>query len=170
VTKPPIGKAYRGALPLSAFIGDLVEPTLAAQGMGETSLLTGWSDIAGASIAKFCRPIELQWPRAARRDPAAPPGVATLVLRVESAFALEAQHSAAILIERVNAHLGWRCVGKIAFRQGPLDRKAKASPKTSPPSARARVLAGEQAAPIEAEELREALTRLGARVIDKSAG
>ena len=41
-------------------------------------------------------------------------------LRVEGAFALEAQHSAAIILDRVNAHLGWRCVEKIAFRQGPL--------------------------------------------------
>ena len=62
-----------------------------------------------------------QWPpRAAKRDPEAPARPATLVLRVEGAFALEAQHSASVIVARVNAHLGWRCVDKIAFRQGPL--------------------------------------------------
>lgn len=170
MTKPPSWTRRGGAAPLGAFLAELVEPALARQGLGETSLVTDWTEIAGAHIARGCRPIEVQWPRTLRRDPDAPPGLATLVLRVEGAFALEVQHSAAIIIERVNAHLGWRCIGKIAFRQGPLDSAGKRAPKASPPSARARELAEAYAAPIEAEELREALTRLGARVIDKASG
>ena len=167
MTKPPSWQR-RGATPLGAFLGALVEPAMARQGLSETSLVTDWSEIAGARLAAGCRPIEVQWPRTLRRDPDAPVALATLILRVEGAFALEAQHSAPVIIERVNAHLGWRCIGKIAFRQGPLDSAGKRAPKTAPPSARARELAEGYVAPFEAGELREALARLGARVIDKA--
>jgi hypothetical protein len=170
MTKPP-NRWGRGAPPLGEFVSELVGPALARQGLGETSLVTDWSEIVGASLAARCRPIEVQWPpRAARRDPDTPIMPATLVLRVEGAFALEAQHSTALIIERVNSHLGWRCIGKIAFRQGPLDATPTRAPKVSPPSARAKEQAQQYAAPIEAEDLREAMTRLGARVIDRTGG
>jgi hypothetical protein len=169
MAKLPGWKGRGGAVPLGEFLGELVAPALARQGLGETSLVTDWAEIAGAHIAKSCRPIEVQWPpRAARRNPEAPPGLATLVLRVESAFALEAQHAAAVIIERVNAHLGWRCIGKVAFRQGPIEAAPRRAPKVGPPSPRARELAERYAAPIEADDLRDAVTRLGARVIDKT--
>jgi hypothetical protein len=170
MTKPP-NRWGRGAAPLGEFLAELVAPALARQGLGETSLVTDWTEIVGAPLAGRCRPIEVQWPpRASRRDPDTPVAPATLVLRVEGAFALEAQHSTAVIIERVNAHLGWRCIGKIAFRQGPLDAAPKRAPKTAAPSARAKELAQKYAAPIEADDLREAVTRLGARVIDKAGG
>ena len=169
MAKLPGWKGRGGPAPLGEFLAELVAPALARQGLGETSLITDWTEIVGAHIAKSCRPIEVQWPpRAARRNPDAPIGSATLVLRVEGAFALEAQHSAAVIIERVNAHLGWRCIGKVAFRQGPLDNAARRAPKAAAPSVRAKELAAQYAAPIEAEDLREALTRLGAQVIDKN--
>jgi hypothetical protein len=88
-----------------------------------------------------------------------------LVLRVDGAFALEAQHAAAVIVERVNAHLGWRCVDKVAFRQGPLVAAPPPRP-APPPSAAAEARAGALAQGIEDEELRRALTRLGARAID----
>jgi hypothetical protein len=170
MTKPP-NRRSRGARPLGEFLAELVAPALARQGLGETSLVTDWSEIVGAHIASRCRPIEVQYPpRASRRDPDAPVAPATLILRVEGAFALEAQHSVAVIVERVNAHLGWRCIGKVAFRQGPLDAAPRRAPRTAAPSARARELAQEFAAPIEAEGLRDAMARLGARVIDKAGG
>ena len=120
MTKPARGKAHGWAAQLGSLIEGVVEPTLAARGLGEASLVTDWPEIVGAEIARYARPIQIQWPlRGAKRGPeeTAP---ATLVLRVDGAFALEAQHAAAIIVERVNAHLGWRCVAKVAFRQGPL--------------------------------------------------
>ena len=129
MAKLPGWRGRGGPAPLGEFLAELVAPALARQGLGETSLITDWTEIVGAHIAKSCRPIEVQWPpRAARRDPDAPIQPATLILRVEGAFALEAQHSVAAIIERVNAHLGWRCIGKVAFRQGPLDSVARQAP------------------------------------------
>ena len=164
-------RARGGAKPLAEFTPGLIAEALAARGLGETSLIADWPAIVGEALARHARPIELQWPpRAAKRDPEAPVAPATLVLRVEGAFALEAQHSASVIVARVNAHLGWRCVDKIAFRQGPLPplkekRRARAGPlrrggsrRAAPPPRRSRTTS-----------LRDAVTRLGARAIDRSA-
>ncbi len=159
----------RGAKALAEFMPDIIEETLAARGLSKASLIADWPAIVGEAIARYARPIELQWPpRGARRDPEAAIAPATLVLRVEGAFALEAQHNAAVIAARVNAHLGWGCVGKIAFRQGPLPPLRERRPAPSAPSDAAQTEAKAAAALVENEDLREALTRLGARAIDRS--
>jgi hypothetical protein len=160
----------RFAAPLGAFVGEVVAPSLAARGLGEASLVTHWPEIVGADIARFARPMQLQWPpRGPKRDPDAPIAAATLVLRIDGAFALEATHASQSIVARVNAHLGWRCVGALAFRQGPLPALHKPRPRATPPSARALERARELGAGIADEDLREALAQLGARIIDKAA-
>jgi hypothetical protein len=159
------------AAPLGSHLGELMTSALAARGLGQASLVTHWPEIVGVAIAAWARPIQLQWPpRGAKRDPDAPPTPATLVLRIDGAFALEAQHSAATIVARVNAHLGWRCVAKLAFRQGPLAPLLGPRPRPAPPSAGATAAARALAGRIEDEGLREALAKLGARVIDKAGG
>ena len=160
----------RGAKALAEFMPRIIEVTLAARGFSKASLIADWPAIVGESIARYARPIQLQWPpRASRRDPDASIAPATLILRVDGAFALEAQHNAGAIAARVNAHLGWRCVEKIAFRQGPLPplKEKRRTPRS--PAAEAEAEARTAAARIENEDLREALTRLGARAIDRSA-
>ena len=162
-------KPARFAAPLGAQLKEIVGPALAARGLGETSLVTHWQEIVGADIARFARPLQLQWPpRGDKRDPEKKMSPATLILRIDGAFALEAQHASATIVSRVNAHLGWRCVEKIAFRQGPLEPLRKPKPRPTPPSAEALAKAREGSQGIVDEGLREALTRLGARIIDKA--
>ena len=72
----------------------------------------------------------------------------------------------AIIIARVNAHLGWRCVEKVAFRQGPLPPMRQERRILAAPSADAEAEASKAASSVEDEALRAALTRLGARAID----
>ena len=163
-------RARGGAKSLAEFTPGLVAEALAARGLGETSLIADWPAIVGENLARHARPIELQWPpRAAKRDPDAPVAGATLVLRVESAFALEAQHSASVIIARANAHLGWRCVDKIAFRQGPLPPLKERRRPAPAPSDAAKDAARAAASPIVDDGLRDAVTQLGARAIDRSA-
>jgi hypothetical protein len=160
----------RGAKALAEFVPEILEETLAARGVSEASLIADWPAIVGESVARYARPIGLQWrPRPARRDPETAIAPATLVLRVDSAFALEAQHNAAIIAARVNAHLGWRCVEKIAFRQGRLPPPTEKRPPLPSPSAEAEAEARAATAAIGDDDLRGALTRLGARAIDRSA-
>jgi hypothetical protein len=167
MTKP--GRDKRGVpAQLGSLMAGVVEPTLAARGLGEMSIVTHWPEIVGEAIARYARPIQIQWPpRGAKRsvDETAP---ATLVLRIDGAFALEAQHASAAIVERVNAHLGWRCIEKVAFRQGPLGELKKPQRGLPPPSARAEAQAASLAERIDDEELRRAMTKLGARVIDSA--
>jgi hypothetical protein len=158
-----------GAKPLAEFTPGLIAEALAARGLSQTSLIADWPAIVGETLARHARPIELQWPpRAAKRDPDARNVPATLVMRVEGAFALEAQHSASVIVARVNAHLGWRCIDKIAFRQGPLPPLKEKRRLAPLPSDAAEAAARAAASPIEDDGLREAVTRLGARAIDRS--
>jgi hypothetical protein len=160
----------RSAKPLAEFAPGLIAEALAARGLGEASLIADWPAIVGETFARHARPIELQWPpRAARRDPEAPARPATLVLRIEGAFALEAQHMVSVIITRVNAHLGWRCVDKLAFRQGPLPPLERTRRLAPAPSDAAEAAARAAAGGIESDDLREAVVRLGARAIDRSA-
>src|SRR5208337_3214215 len=157
----------RGAKALAEFMPGIIEEALAARGLSEASLIADWPAIVGASVARYARPIQLQWPpRPSRRDPEAPIAPATLVMRVEGAFALEAQHSAAVIVARVNAHLGWRCVEKIAFRQGPLPPLKERRIIPPAPNEAAQAAARAAASSIEDDDLREAVVRLGARAIE----
>ena len=160
----------RFAAPLGAHLGELMGPALAARGLGQASLVTHWPEIVGADIARYARPMQLQWPsRGAKRDPEEKNAPATLVLRIDGAFAIEAQHAALTIVARVNAHLGWRCVEKIAFRQGPLPPLSKPRPRPEPPSPGALAKAREMGGGIIDDDLRESLARLGARIIDKAS-
>jgi hypothetical protein len=151
--------------PLADLLDKCLGPALAAQGFAAADVIVAWPEIAGERLAAFSRPVKLEWPRRGRNDPDARPEPATLVVRVESAFALELQHLAPLLTERINARYGWRCVGRIVLKQGPVPRpKAKPRP---PPSLsdeeRARLAA--LTAPVDEPPLREALDRLGAAVL-----
>ncbi len=157
------------ARPLADLIGGAIDPALAKQGFGENSVILCWDEIVGERLAGVSEPLKMQWPpRGPKRAPDAPVEPATLVLRVESGFAIEFQHIAPVVIERVNAHLGWRCVGKLAYRQGPLQRaKTRAGPKPLDPVALAAARA--ETADIADEPLREALTRLGAHTLNRKS-
>ena len=158
----------RGPTPLNAFVGGVVEPTLAARGFSQASLIAHWPEIVGEHLAAIARPLTLKWPpRPPRADPDRPRAGATLILKVDGAFALELQQAAPIVVNRINAHLGWRCVEKLALRQGPLEeirprRRAKRAP---PAEAIRRAAAATEK--IEDEGLRSSLTRLGAFALAK---
>ena len=161
---PPKKKPF--ATLLAVHIAPVIAPALAARGLSVASLISHWPEIVGADIARFCRFERLNWPpHGAKTDPEAPRPPATLILRIDGAFAIEAQHLSRLIVERINAHLGWRCVGKAAFRQGPLP-EAPAPRRVMAPSREALAQA-RAACPVEDEGLREAMAQLGARVIER---
>jgi len=151
--------------PLADFVGGVVDPVLAKQGFGQSSIIMHWDDIMGERLAAVSEPIKLQWPaRAAKRNAEAPVEPATLIVRVAGGMAIEVQHMAPLLIERLNTHLGWRCIGRLSIRQGPVEkRRGKNKPLPLDPQAVAQAQLATQG--FEDEALRAALTRLGARAL-----
>ncbi len=154
------------ARPLADLIGPCLGPSLAAQGFAAADVLVAWPDIVGERLAAFSQPVRLD--RRRSRDPDAPREPGALVVRVESAFALDLQHLAPLVIERVNAHYGWRCVGRLVLKQGPVRRPEKRPPAPPPLPEPARRRLSAAVAPVGSDELRAALDRLGAAVLARS--
>ncbi|MGD9541638.1 DUF721 domain-containing protein [Methylocystis sp.] len=167
------------ARPLADYVLRELDPLVAARGFSEASLLLCWREIVGARIARICAPDALKWPVRAKAKPIdastpkrrdkTPPEPATLVLRVDPGFGLEAQHFAPIIIDRVNAHLGWRCVARIALRQEALapapasQRPVSTRPPAADAAARARAMKATEG--VAEAGLRAALVRLGERAL-----
>ena len=146
--------------PLSEFTGATLSDSLKAQGFASTEIIARWAEIAGPEIAAHSEPMKINWPRAAGDDAPEP---ATLVLRVEGPAALEIQHLAAVILERVNRFFGWQAIGRIALRQAPLRRRVPPTPPPPlDPEIAARIAASLPA--VEDENLRLALARLGAAI------
>lgn len=160
--KPPFKRITR---PLAELVDACIAPVLAAQGFAASDIVVGWPEIVGERLAPFCEPVKVQWPR---RPGGAemPTDPATLIVRVESAFALEVQHLAPVIIERVNARYGWRCIGRLSFRQGPVGRDRTPRPGHREPSAKAVAETAAKLGPFESEALRDSLARLGASMAE----
>ena len=148
------------AKPLSLLLSDVFSAAYAKQGFAARELVTRWAEIAGGDIAACSEPLKLQWPSPVDGQPPEP---ATLVLRVEGPMALEIQHKADLILERVNRFFGWSAVGRLALRQAPLSRRDRPRPSLAPDAASVASVATTLGA-IEDDELRAALARLGAAI------
>ena len=147
------------AKPLREIAGKIVGETFNRQGFASAELVTRWSDIVGMEIAAHSEPIKIQWTRPADGE-AAEPGA--LVLRVEGPAAIEIQHFANVICERVNRFLGWRAVARIALRQAPLRRGQRQAAPAVDPVATERI--AETLSDVGDGDLRAALARLGAAI------
>jgi hypothetical protein len=128
-----------------------------AKGRGASiaRLRAEWSAVVGPDLARITRPEALTASRGRSGK--------LLRLRVPGAAALEVQHMAGQVVERVNAYFGHKMIDDIRLVQGAI-----AAPKTAPPrpapDARKVAEMTERAATVKDPELRAALARLGARV------
>jgi hypothetical protein len=147
------------AKPLRELVGKVVGETFTRQGFASAELVTRWAEIVGPEISAHSEPIRIQWPRPAAGEERRP---GALVLRVEGPAAIEIQHLANIVCERVNGFLGWRAIDRIALRQAPLRRALRTPAPAADPAAAARIAAS--LPQVADEELRAALARLGAAV------
>jgi hypothetical protein len=155
--------------PLGEFVDKALGPLAARQGFGESSLLLRWEAIVGARVAAICEPMKLVWPPRARNRPAEKrEEPATLALRVEPGFGLDIQHMSATIVERVNTHLGWRCIAKVTMKQEPLAPR-RARPTRPPADAAARSRAEAATEGVADERLRAALIALGERALARKA-
>ncbi|HLL27929.1 MAG TPA: DciA family protein [Xanthobacteraceae bacterium] len=154
----PPARKRRSAVPLADLVGACVNEAFSRQGFAAVEIITHWEDIVGPELARRSEPMRLYWPR--REDP---DSLGTLTVRVEGAYAIELQHSAPVVIERVNRYFGWRCVGRIAIRQGPVSGRRKAPDMREPEDAAVEEITKEIGS-FEDASLGRSLARLGALV------
>jgi hypothetical protein len=169
--RPIMNKPSRSnARPLRDLLGKVVGDTFKRQGFASAELVTRWSEIAGADIAALAEPIKVQWPRVSPMPPAlageAPAerkrAAGTLVLRVEGPAAIEIQHLAGPICERINRFLGWCAIERIVLRQAPLHRRGRPQRRTIDVASAAGIAADLRE--VADHDLRQALARLGAAV------
>ena len=132
----------------------LAGPIVARRGGGVLFRLKAeWAAVVGAELAA------VSWPEALGRD-------GTLKLRVAPTIALDLQHRAPLVIERINLFFGHAVVVRLVLVQGPLPLPAPPPPPPPVP------LIEEEAAALDAQlaeiadpELRAALAELGRLVL-----
>jgi len=150
----PESERYRRLLAVGVAASKLAAPIVAKRGGGILLRLKAeWAAIVGPDWAA------LTWPKALGRD-----GV--LKLHSASSTALELQHRAPLLIERINLFFGRPVIARLALVQGPLPL---ASPPRGPflrPLAPSEGKAlDERLSEVDDPELRAALARLGRAVV-----
>ena len=153
---PRQSERNQGFQAVGVAVSKLAVPIIGKRGGGTLiRLKTEWTAIIGAEWAAAA------WPCALGRD-----GV--LTLRVAAMAALELQHRAPLLIERVNLYFGRPVVTRLALVQGPLPvALPPISVPVGPPLASEVDALDERVSGIADPELRAALARFGRHVIGR---
>ncbi len=143
----------RGLRRLAAEVPALTRAALGTKGFAEAGLLAHWREIVGEELARMAQPAKLSFRRGERFG-------GTLTVKCGGAAALEIQHLAPIVLERVNAYLGYGALGRLKIEQGAIAGRSK--PLFLPP------VSGSEKGAIEGRlsgigeaKLRESLLRLG---------
>ena len=149
------GERRSGLRPVGEAASRIVAPIVARGGGGVLARLKlEWSAVAGAELAAHT------WPEKLGRDGA-------LKLRVAPGFALDLQHRASRVVDRINIFFGRDAVTRLVLVQGtlPLTSAAKAgsgSPAPAPPpTGEESGIVDSRLAEIDDPELRAALAGLG---------
>lgn len=151
-------------MPLADLIGEALTPAAKKRGFASAAVLTHWDSIVDQKLVHSAVPERLIWPRKARDDPDAAGG-ATLVVAANAGAALILQHSAPILIERLNAFFGWRAVERVKIVQRPIpapQAEKKPLPKLT---AEQEAALATQLSELPDSPLKTALARLGRGVL-----
>lgn len=156
-TVPAIGTERRRATAaVSRLLTKLLTPAARQRGFAAVAVIEEWPLIVGPALARRCHPVRLAF------RPGSKSG-GTLVLQAAGGAALELQHSAPQILERVNDYFGFRAAARLQLLQMPL-RPAKpqpAPPQTRPLSAAEEAALAASVAAIGDTELGAALEALG---------
>ncbi len=156
----PKSRNARGLRALATSVDKVVRPIWKKRGLAETSLVADWPAIIGPDLASQSHPQRL----VRRRDDSG----ATLHIVVAGPLALELQHLAPQVIERINTYFGYRAVARLSLHQGPIKRRPRpAEPPRQlpePPGLADRLVF------VEDPDLRRALHGLGRAVLAHGRG
>lgn len=95
-------------------ITKLTRTTYGKRGFADGEILHRWSTIVGDLLAKASHPEKISYPTGKNGD-------GTLYLRVGNpGLALDIQHMEPIILDRINAHFGYRAISRLKMIQAPL--------------------------------------------------
>jgi hypothetical protein len=149
-----------GARAVGSYMARILDPVARERGFTTTALLSAWPAIVGAELASFTLPDKIVWPRRQEDSDAKRhrPEGATLTLRVDGPRAIELQHCADQILERVNVYFGYRAVTEMRILQAPVAKTKRGNPPAPTPLVEASLPPQTE---IGDEGLRRALMRLG---------
>ena len=149
-------------------LGGLVTPIAARlagrQRMGLANVAVHWVDILGPDLAERCQ-IDKFVPqgRGVREG-------GTLTLRVAAADALEIQHAATLIMERINTYLGYQAVGRVRLVHGRIAGQRKPAQRPRPLTADEEADVAALVADVASPGMRTVLETLGKAIYRADPG
>ncbi|HEX6959326.1 MAG TPA: DciA family protein [Ferrovibrio sp.] len=146
---------------LGAALHRLTGPVVKQRGAALADILSHWEAIAGPMLYQETQPERLIYAAGAGH-------AATLEIAVSPAFALELQHLAPFVVEKVNGYFGYRAIAGLRLKQKPIHRAESPAPPpraSRPLSSEAAARLAAMLAGIEDRGLRQALENLGRSIL-----
>ncbi len=163
---PSAHRRIRGFEATSGLLKDQIRKVGESRGFAIARLLTHWPEIAGEDMARITRPVKVGYGREGMG------ASLTLLTTGPNAPIIEMQKEK--LRERVNAVYGYAAISRILITQtaatGFAEGQAEFSHKPkAPPAPDPTILAeaARTAAPIQNDDLRQALERLGQNILNR---
>ena len=114
---------------VSKVLGRITGRTMNRRGFSDSRMLENWSAIVGPQLAAMSQPVRLSRRKSGRDGEETAGGV--LTVKAEGAIALEIQHLAPQIIDRLNSYYGYAAIARLNIVQGPVT--ATPSPLSPPP-------------------------------------
>ena len=152
-------KRKKGPRPFAQEAGALLSHHLGARGFAQIELVTRWSEIAGRELSEHCFPYRLS---------AGGASGATLTLVADDRAALELQHQAPKIIDKINGYFGRAVVSKIKVVAGDIPRPHAGRARARPLTAAEEADLERRVRDVEDPGLRDALARLGRHALAES--
>lgn len=149
----------RGPRPFAQEATSLLNHHLSARGFAQIELVTRWSEIAGRGLSEHCFPYRLS---------AGGASAPMLTLVADDRAALELQHQAPKLIDKINAYFGRAVVSKIKVVAGDIPKAHSARPRPRALTAAEEADLDRRVREVEDPNLRDALARLGRHALAES--
>lgn len=149
---------------MGRFLWPIIKSTMRRRGFFDRRLIEHWPTIVGAPLATFSQPMRLSRGGGGRDGSDAAGGV--LTIKVEGAMAVELQHLAPQIIDRLNSYYGHAAIARLNIVQGPIHHRPH--PDMPPPLTAEEVhTEAETMSDIATPRLRDALARLSLRLKKK---
>lgn len=115
--------------PLDECIQPLTQPAFSKKGLAGSRIVADWGKIAGSSLAAYCTPIKVSFPREKTTD-------GTLTIAVEPGFAPQLQHMEYMILERLAVYFGYKAISRIKINHtlphaAPEKKRAQQKPVLS---------------------------------------